>query len=153
MVHMIKNNQRGFMLLNVVFLTLIVSIGAQILLNANVKVQQRNSTLHLTAINLANEQFAEIESCASAGTLDAGNFLIRNLNEYKDDLKSFNGISAEKIEDGTAVPIEFDVSADIDDYSVGTKKVTVTVRWTVGGAEKSIVAEKIIRAANSIADD
>ena len=99
MVHMIKNNQRGFMLLNVVFLTLIVSIGAQILLNANVKVQQRNSTLHLTAINLANEQFAEIESCASAGTLDAGNFLIRNLNEYKDDLKSFNGISAEKIED------------------------------------------------------
>lgn len=152
-VVLMRNNQRGFMLLSVIFLTLIVSIGAQILLNANVKVQQRNSTLYLTAINLANEQFAEIESRAAAGTLDAGNFLIKDIDAYKDDLKSFNGIDSKKVEDGTAVPVEFDVSADINDYSTGTKKAKVIVKWTVGGKEKSIVSEKIIRAANSIAED
>ena len=142
------NNQRGFMLLSVVFLTLIVSIGAQILLNANVKVQQRNSTLYLTAINLANEQFAEIESHAINGKALETNFMGNH-----NDLKSFNGISTEKIEDGTAVPIEFDVETSYENFSENLIKAKVTVKWTVGGAEKSVVSEKIIRAANSIADD
>lgn len=126
------------MLLSVVFLTLIVSLSAQILLNANVKVQQRNSTLYLTAINLANEQFAEIESRAAAGTLDEGNFLIKDIEKYKADLESRNGVKED------SEPIKFDVSAEVGEGDL--RNVTVTVKWSVGGKENSITSKKMIRA-------
>ena len=135
------NNQRGFMLPGVVFLTLIVSFGALILLNAKVRVQQRNSTLYLTAINLANEQFAEIESRASADK-----YLETDFMGNPDDLKSFNGVSTAKIEDGTAVPIEFDVETSYENAGKNLIKAKVTVKWSVGGKEKSIESQKIIRA-------
>ena len=130
------------MLLSVIFLTLIVSISAQILLNANVKVQQRNSTLYLTARNIANEQFAEIESRAATDrSLETG------FMGNPDDLESLNGV----MED--SVPIKFDVETSYGNFSENLINAKVTVKWKVGGAEKSVVAEKIIRAANSIADD
>ena len=128
------------MLLSVVFLTLIVSFSAQILLNANVKVQQRNSTLYLTAINIANEQFAEIES-----RVDADKYLETEFMGNPDDLKSFNGIDTAKVEDGTAVPIEFDVGTSYESAGENLIKATVTVKWSVGGKEKSIKSQKIIR--------
>ena len=132
------NDQRGFMLLSVVFLTLIVSIGAQILLNANVKVQQRNSMLYLTAINIANEQFAEIEG----QNLPAG---IYDFLGNDKDLESRNGVKED------SEPIKFDVETTVSGETL--REVTVKVKWIVGGRENSIVAKKIIRAANSIADD
>lgn len=119
------------MLLSVVFLTLIVSFVAQILLHANAKVQQRNSTAYLTAINLANEQFAEIEG----QNLPAGNY---NFLGDENDLKSFNGIKAD------SEPLKFKVTADVGAGDL--RKVTVTVKWTVGGKENSVTSEKIIRA-------
>ena len=119
------------MLLSVVFLTLIVSIGAQILLNANVKVQQRNSTLYLTAINIANEQFAEIEG----QNLPAGSY---DFLGDKKDLESRNGVKED------SEPIKFDVETTVSGETL--RKVTVKVKWTISGRENSIVAEKIIRA-------
>ena len=57
-------NERGFLMLNVVFLTLITSFAAMILLNAAPRVRNSQSQLRLTALYLANEQFAELESAA-----------------------------------------------------------------------------------------
>lgn len=119
------------MLFSVIFLTLIVSIGAQILLNANVKVQQRNSTLYLTAVNLANEQFAEIEG----QNLPAGNY---NFLGNSDDLESYNGVKED------SEPVKFDVETSVSGETL--REVSVTVKWTVGGKENSIVSQKIIRA-------
>ena len=121
------------MLLSVIFLTLIVSLGAQILLNANVKVQQRNSTLYLTAINLANEQFAEIEG----QNLPAGSY---NFLGDEKDLESRNGVRED------SEPIKFNVETSVSGETL--REVTVTVKWSVGDKENSIVSQKIIRAAD-----
>ena len=134
------------MFLSVIFLTLIVSMGAMILLHANAKVQQRNSTLYLTAINLANAQFAEIERWAASDKSEgAETFLIQNILEYADDLKSYNGLDPKKIADGTATPIEFSVDVQQEIYSGELWNFTVTVKWTVGGEEKSVTSKKILR--------
>lgn len=134
------------MLLSVIFLTLVVSTGAMILLHANVKVQQRNSTLYLTAINLANAQFAEIERWAAADKSEgAETFLIENIPEYANDLKSYNGLDPKKIADGTAVPVEFDVDVVQENYSGDLWNFTVTVKWRVGGEEKSVTSKKTLR--------
>ena len=114
----IKINQRGFMFLSAIFLTLIVSIMAQIILTANAKVQQRNSTLYFTAVNLANEQFAMIEG---GGTIPA------------EDLKSYNGMSED------AAPIIFNVS-----YTQAGNKYTVKVEWTVNGETENFISTKTV---------
>ena len=57
-------NERGFLMLNVVFLTLITSFAAMILLNAAPRVRNSQSRLRLTALYLADEKFAELESAA-----------------------------------------------------------------------------------------
>ncbi len=138
-----KNNQRGFMLLSVIFLTLVVSTGAMILLHANAKVQQRNSTLYLTAINLANEQFAELESRAAAGSLHGGSY---NFLGDIDNLKSYNGLDLKKIADGSATPVEFDVETTVADYPIeNLREITVTVKWAAGGKENFITSKKILR--------
>ena len=115
------NNQRGFMFLSAIFLTLIVAIMAQILLHANSKVQQRNSTLYFTAVNLANEQFAILESGAE-------------ISIPAEERKSLNGMSE------TATPIEFEISAS----AVGST-VTVKVEWIVNGETKFFESTKTIR--------
>ena len=117
----LMKNERGFMLLSAIFLTLIVSIMAAILFNANVKVQQRNSTLYLTAINLANEQFAILESGA-------------NIEIPDEDKISYNGVKED------SEPIRFRVSK-----SINGSEVTVKVEWTVNGENQTFESKKIIR--------
>ena len=115
-------SERGFMLLSAIFLTLIVAITAQMILSANVKVQQRNSTLYFTAINLADEQFAILESGA-------------NISIPAEDLKSYNGVKED------SVPIEFKVST----IPQGNSKFKVKVEWNVDGESKTFESLKIIR--------
>ena len=62
------------MLLNVVILTLITAFAATILLNAAPRITNPQSVLRLTAIHLANEQFAMLESLAANGELATGNY-------------------------------------------------------------------------------
>lgn len=117
------------MFLSAIFLTLIVAITAQILLHANSKVQQRNSTLYFTAINLANEQFAVMESIADLeGVIDT------SCHVSEAERKSLNGMSE------TATPIEFKIST-----SAAGSIVTVKVEWIVNGETKFIESTKIIR--------
>ena len=67
-------NQRGFMLLSAVFLTLTVSFMATLTLQA-VTYSHKNSTAdELTAINLADEQFAMIESLAAQDNLKQSSY-------------------------------------------------------------------------------
>ena len=122
----LMKNERGFMLLSAIFLTLIVSIMAMILFNANAKVQQRNSTLYLTAINLANEQFAILESGA-------------NIEIPEEDKISYNGVKE------NSEPIKFRVSKSISGF-----EVTVKVEWEVNGKTETFESTKTIR---SIADN
>lgn len=125
------NNQRGFMFLSAIFLTLIVAIMAQIILTANAKVQQRNSTLYLTAVNLVNEQFAILESGE------------KNISIPDEDKKSYNGMSED------AEPINFNVSIT-DQKQIDEKliEVTVKVEWTVNGETEKFESTKIIFNGN-----
>ena len=118
----LMKNERGFMLLSAIFLTLIVSVMASILFNANAKVQQRNSTLYLTAINLANEQFAILESGA-------------NIEIPAEDKISYNGVKE------NSQPIEFRVYKNING-----REVTVKVEWEVNGETKTFESTKTIRS-------
>lgn len=118
----LMKNERGFMLLSAIFLTLIVSIMAMILFSANLKVQQRNSTLYLTAINLANEQFAILESSA-------------NVEIPEEDKISYNGVKE------NSQPIRFRVSKNING-----SEVTVKVEWEVNGETKTFESVKTIRS-------
>jgi len=78
----ILNNQRGFMLLNVVFLTLITALAATILMDAAPRIKNPQSVLRLTAIHLANKQFAILESKATEG---ANGFKETSYNLGKDN--------------------------------------------------------------------
>ena len=117
-------DERGFMFLSAIFLTLIVSLMATMLLTANVKTQQRNSTLYLTAINLANEQFALLESNSG-------------LEIPAEDRKSYNGMSQ------NAEPIEFRISK-----SFSGSEVTVKIEWTVNGKTETFESTKTILTEN-----
>ena len=123
----ILNNQRGFMLLNVVFLTLITSLAAMILMNAAPRARNPQSTLRLTAIYLANEQFAELESLAADENISGSYSFLGD----KDDLTSNNL--------GAGNPIEFEVTTTV---SGGRAKVKVS--WQVGEDEFKIEMERTI---------
>lgn len=143
-----SSDQRGFMLLSVVFLTLVVSMAGLILVNANVRVQQRDSTLRLTAINIANEQFAEFEHLAANGGLNDGHY---DFLGVEDDLESANGLDPDKVENETAVTVLFNVDSEVKTHPTGLKTAAVTVTWRDGGDNETIVLEKLIRV-NSIAE-
>ena len=106
-----KLNEKGYMLISVVFLTLIVSFIAAMTLQTMTRAKNSDSALRLHAINLANEQFALIESGSDK-------------NIPGDDLKSYGLYykGAEKI------PTEFKVTTTSND-SGNLRKVTVTVKW------------------------
>ena len=112
------------MLLSAIFLTLIVSIMATMILNANAKIKQRNSTLYFTAINLANEQFAIIES-GQPYSIPA------------EDLRSYNGV------DEDSAPIIFEIST-----SHTGNKYTVKVEWNINGETKTFESVKTILPKN-----
>ena len=122
------SNERGFMLLNVIFLLLITSVAAMILMNAAPRIKNPQSVLRLTALHVANEQFAMIESKAAEGTLD--------LKCHVKDLTTEN--FSEK------VPITFKVTST-DNPNGNLHFVTVKVEWTVNGREEFIEAERTIR--------
>ena len=123
----ILSNERGFMLINVVFLTLITSFAAMILMNAAPRARNPQSTLKLTALYLANEQFAELESLAARSDISGSQpFLGDN-----DDLIS-NNLDARN-------PIEFKVTT-----TVSGNRAVVKVRWQVGDEEFEIETERTI---------
>ena len=99
-------NERGFMLLSAVFLTLIVSFTAALTLQAVTLKNKDETALELTAINLANEQFAMVESLAAQDKLS--------------DVKNFNGKSE--------LPEGFEVKTNVEGGE-NLREVTVTVTW------------------------
>lgn len=94
----ILKSERGFLILNVIFLTLITSFAAMILLNAAPRIRNSQSSLRLIALHLANEQFAQLESLAAEGTLTEGNYDFRG---DKKDLKNVVDFNVETTVTGT----------------------------------------------------
>lgn len=129
-------NERGFMLLQVVFLAMITSIVAMIFLNGVMQTKNRNATLRLTAIHLANEQIAELESRAAQGILPVGSVSWLGVD---DDLTTYNS--------GAKVPVKFDVKTNVANFSDNSalKKVTVKVEWKIGEEKFQIESEKVVR--------
>lgn len=115
------NNQRGFMLLNVVILTLITSFAAMILMTAAPRLKNPQSVLRLTAIHLANEQFAILESKAANGDLAAGSY---DFLGEDDDLTTNNF--------GKNIPVKFKVETNVT-ANGDLRNATVTV--TIDGDE------------------
>ena len=137
-----KFSERGFIVMNVVFLTLIVSFAALIFLNGAKLVEEDNSALRLTALNLANEQFAEIEKLADEGNLSTGNF---NFLGETEDLKSFGLYKDEDLQ--KKIPVNFSVTATVKNHSdfENLRNVAVAVDWTFAGKNFKIELEKIVR--------
>lgn len=123
-----KTNEKGFMLLSAVFLTLILSFVAMMTLQTMTRTKNSDTALRLQAINLANEQFAIIESGF-------------NSNIPAEDLKSYGLYRTKDLENKT--PIEFKVTSNISGEGP-LKEVTVTVTWENNHLE----FEKIIRREN-----
>lgn len=131
-------NERGFMLMSVVFLLMITSFAALIFLNGTKKIVNQNSALRIIALHLAEEQFAEIERKAAKGeTLQNFSFL-GNPN----DLKNYYDSGDEK--NSEVKPIIFDVTTSVK----GDSRVEVEVKWTLDGEEYSIAVEKLIYITN-----
>lgn len=122
-------NERGYLLLNVVFLTLVTSFAAMILLNATPRVKNSQSTMKLIALYLANEQLAYLEAEAEGKSVDK-NFLTRAEDLTNDSFRT---------EDA---PTVFSV-----DKSIDGNVATVTVSWQIGGKNFSVTAERTIRVA------
>lgn len=123
------NNERGFMLLNVVILTLITSFAAMILMNAAPRLTNPQSVLRLTAIHLANEQLAVLESLAAKGELATGDCPFKG---EKDDLTTTNA----------GKPITFKVTTDVGGgENLRRVKVTVTIE---GDEDFELTAERTI---------
>ena len=127
-------NNRGFIMLNVIFLTLIVSFVAMIYLNGTATLTSGNSTLRLTALNLMNEQFAELESRAAQGNLSTGTMTFLG---NKDDLTSYNA--------NENLPTEFKISANVTERGENLFKVTVKVEWQFHGKDFEIKSAKTVR--------
>ena len=126
----ILRDERGFLMLNVIFLTLITAFAAMILLNAAPRVRNPQPTLRLTALYLANEQLAQLESLAAAGGELSTSFLGKT-----EDLTTKN-FSEEN-------PVTFEVETKISGEG-NLRNVKVTVKWAVNGREDSIEVERTI---------
>jgi len=122
-------NERGFLLLDVIFLTVITTLAAMILMNAAPRIRNSQSTLQMTALYLTNEQFAYLESRAANGEPLPKKFL-----GAPEDLitKNFE----------TGKEIKFLVDTQINDSS-NPCKVTITV--TIDGRDDfEVKAERMI---------
>ncbi len=129
-------NQRGFMLLSTVFLTLILSFTAMLALQSMTRVKNGDQSLKLHAINLANEQLAMVESLAAQNNLAA----VKNFNGNSADLKSY-GLYDENAADKP--PIEFNVTTNINAVNENLREVEVTVTWN----DNEINFKKLVRIA------
>lgn len=132
-INHVLNNERGFLLLNVIFLTLITSFAAMILLNAVSRVRNSNSTLQLTALHLADEQFAQLESLAAAGESLGGSYPFQG---DSDDLTSTNY--------STDAPTTFDVETHVSGVA-NLRDVKIKITWTVGKKNFELETERTIR--------
>ena len=122
MLNILRNN-KGFIFIEVLFLTMIVSFAALLVVNAlELAIRSdRMSAIRTAAIHLANARIAEIEEYNLArssfqvpsDTLLTADDLIR---------ENFFGIS------GT---VRFNINTKINESSTTKGNVTVTVSWTV----------------------
>ncbi len=130
------------MQINVIFLTLIVSFAALIFLNGATRVKESDSTSRLVALNLANEQFAEIEFLAATGNLSVGNY---NFLGAAEDLKNYGLYTDDDL--SKKIPVEFSVTANVKNYSgyENLRNVSVKVEWTFSGKDFKIELEKVVR--------
>lgn len=126
------SDQRGFALLNVVILTLITSFAAMILLNAVPRAKNPQSTLRLTALYVANEQFAQLESLAAAGDLNGGSY-------------SFRGLPEDLTTENAGAPITFKVTTQVTNSGGNLRKVSVKVSWTFNGKDFELASERMMR--------
>lgn len=124
-------NERGFMLLNVVFLTLITSFAAMILLNAAPRIRTPQSVLRLTALHLANEQLAMLESMAATEGLEAGSY-------------SFKGNDADLTTLNAGAPITFEIETQVT-ANGNLRGVKVIISWEVGEETFELETERTIR--------
>ena len=122
-------NERGYLLLNVVFLTLVTSFAAMILLNAAPRVKNSQSTMKLIALHLANEQLAYIEAEAEGKSVSK-NFLTQAEDLTNDSFRTEDAPTVFKI-----------------DKSISDNVATVTVSWEIDGKNFSVTAERTIRVA------
>ena len=138
----ILRNERGYLLLNVVFLTLITSFAAMFLLNSAVRAKNPQSTLRLAAIHLANEQFAQLESLAAANDLHGGSY------SFLGDKNDLNNYSFRKEDSTTSTvekPVKFIVKANV---SVNGNLRTATVTVKIDGDENFLLTmERTMRVA------
>ena len=128
----IFSDQRGFALLNVVLLTVITSFAAMLLLNAVPRAKNPQATLRLTAQYVANEQFAQLESMAASGELNAGSY-------------SFQGKPEDLTTENAVAPIKFTVTTQVSNLGGNVRKVTVKVSWTFGGKNFELTSERRMR--------
>ena len=135
-----KNSHGGFILLEVIFLVIIVSFVAMIFLNSTAKINNSDSALRLAALNLANEQFAELESRAAAGILSEGSY---NFLGVAEDLKNFGIYQESDLAEKT--PTNFSVSSTVKNYSGNLFTASVAVEWTFAGKNHKLELEKILR--------
>ena len=101
-----------------------------ILMNAAPRVRNPQAVLRLTAMHLANEQFALIESKAVSGELD----LACHIDPKELTTENF----------GAGKPITFTVTST-DNPNGNLHYVTVKVEWTVDGENFSLEVERTIR--------
>ena len=130
----ILKDEHGFLMLNVVFLTMITAFAAMILINAAQRASNPQSTLRLTALYLANEQLAQLESLAAAGEE-----LSTDSHVKAEDLTTDNFGSEE-------VPTRFEVTTTIATNG-DLREVKVIISWTVKGREESVEVERTILIA------
>ena len=131
------SDQHGFALLNVVFLTLITSFAAMILLNAVPRAKNPQSTLRLTALYVANEQFAQLESMAAAGELNEGSYSFQGVPE---DLTTKNLTATD-----AGAAITFKVTTHVTGDGGNLRNVSVKVSWTFGGKDFELASERKMR--------
>ncbi|MBR6014186.1 MAG: hypothetical protein IK062_10490 [Selenomonadaceae bacterium] len=136
-------NERGLMLFNVIFLTLITSFAGMIVLNGMKKNENYNAELKIIALYLAEEQFAELESLAAEGNLTAGG---KSFLGDTDDLKNYLYENDKKI--NSQIPINFEVDTNVSSYSSRLYRAEVKVSWTFKGEKKFVELKKNILQKN-----
>lgn len=139
----ILGNERGYLLLNVVFLMMITAFAGMIVMNAAPRAKNPQSTLRLIAIHLANEQFAQLESRASTNNLDGGNYpFLGDANDLTNYIsRKENSTTSETVEN----PVEFTVETNVD-VEGNLRRATVTVK-IVGDETFELEAERTMRVA------
>jgi len=112
-------------------LTLILSYTAMIALSATTQINNEDALLRLHALNLADQQFAMVESLVAQGES------VSNFNGNENDLKSLGLYRP----DENKPPTEFKVTTNISGEG-NLRKVKITVTWK----NNTLELEKIVRA-------